>query len=140
MTEPAQKSKRSRAKTAGIVIGIIFGVLVGGALVFNGLMANNIINIPNMELPTSITYSGKASTDGLGTHATQVIFIESDSNERRTASVNNGNYDIILPNGRYSWDIYIGWQGALGSSGTCNSGASVSYDNIYTSQSIDIRC
>ncbi len=71
--------------------------------------------------PSTVTVTGTASTTGLGTTAYKIDFTDTVSGLTYSAAVNSNSYTITLTNFR-TYNVFIDWNGALGSSGTCSAG------------------
>jgi len=67
--------------------------------------------------------TGTVTSTGIGTHPTQIQFVNTATSLTYTATVNtdNGFYTISLPN-QQSYNVICRWQGLLGSSGTFDGG------------------
>ena len=74
-------------------------------------------------LSAKIQVSGKVSTTGVGTHPTQIQFVNRTTSLTYTATVNsdNGFYTISFQN-QQNYNVVCSWQGLLGSSGTFKGG------------------
>ncbi len=74
--------------------------------------------------PTSVTVTGTASTTGLGTTAVEIDFLNTSTGLTYSAIVSSGSYTINLSNFQ-TYNVVLHWNGAFGSSGTCNAGTLV---------------
>jgi hypothetical protein len=114
MTE--EQPKAARGKKIGIIVAAVAAIIVVG-LIANAFVASNAYT------SSGITMSGNVNTVGYGTHPVSITFVES-SGQRFGSSVSDyGYYELQLPNGNHSYSIEVGWQGKMGSAGTCNAGS-----------------
>jgi hypothetical protein len=141
LTDPAPaKQKRSKAKKAGIIIGIVVAALVGLGVI--GLVAVNIFHVGTVAyVPSTIIVSGTASTTGPGTHPVAIMFIDQGSGGRITNEVDsNGYYSVQLPNGDHTYNVQIAWEGLVGSKGICDASPLHFSNELQTMQSHNFRC
>lgn len=134
MTDPTPaKPKMSRAKKAGIAIGVVIGVAVAGilVLVFANVAVSSINNAASNRPPSTITVSGSVDTTGFQTHPVGVTFHDQSSSESEFTQVAGDHYQIDVPNGSHNWRVIVEWEGIGGSSGRCDGGF-VQYDNTYS--------
>ncbi|HEX2557268.1 MAG TPA: hypothetical protein VHK86_03005 [Nitrososphaera sp.] len=116
MTEEQPKATNPKRKKIGVVVAAAATVIVVG-LISNAFVANNAYT------SSGITMSGNVNTVGYRTHPVTITFLE-NSGQRFGSSVSDyGYYELQLPNGDHSYSIEVGWQDAMGSSGTCNAGS-----------------
>jgi hypothetical protein len=116
MVEEQPKATSPKGKKIGVVVIAVAAVVVTG-LIANTFVTNNAYTL------SGITMSGNVNTVGYKTHPVTITFIES-SGQRFESSVSDyGYYELQLPNGDHSYNIEVGWQGTMGSSGTCNAGS-----------------
>jgi len=97
----------------------------------------------NFYCPTpssTVSISGNVNTVGAGTHATMITFL--NSGQRLTATVNNGAYQITLPNSA-QYEITVDWSGIAGYTGQCHpnpSTFSLSVDVGINSETVNWSC
>ncbi|HEV8405455.1 MAG TPA: hypothetical protein VGQ13_06070 [Nitrososphaera sp.] len=140
MTDPAPtKVKKSKGKTAFIVIGVVVAVAVAGLILLTvGKAAVNVISTP--QPPSTVTISGSVITKGFQTHPTAIALYDQSSGQQEMTQVGGTHYQIDAPNGSYNWRIIVTWSGIGGSTGQCDGGF-VQYSNTmsrYITQ--DVTC
>jgi hypothetical protein len=143
MADPVPaKQKRSKAKTAGIILGIVIGVAVAGYLFIGlGVFAVQMAKVQQeIQIPSQVFVSGQVETVGFASRPVSVIFIDESTGDRISGGVNGHNYDVVLPNGNHNWRVSVGWEGSLGASGSC-SASGLSYSNTMDNyRSLNLRC
>lgn len=116
MTEEQPRATNPKRKKIGVVVAAVATMIVAG-LIANAFVADNAY------VSSGITMSGNVNTVGYRTHPVTITFVES-SGQRFGSSVSDyGYYELQLPDGDHSYNIEVGWQGTIGSSGTCNAGS-----------------
>jgi hypothetical protein len=139
MTEAPTKGKRSKAKTAGIVIAVVIGVAIAGFVVI--ALGSAAVSIVTNTPPPQINFAGQVETVGFQTEPTTIGFIDRNSGQRESTGVSdNGHYSINLPNGDHDWRVVVGWQGFGGSKGTCEAGSIAYTDMMSAFQNRNFSC
>jgi hypothetical protein len=72
-------------------------------------------------IPSSVTVSGRASTNGTATSPESLIFTNENTGQVYDTAVVNGHYSVSLPN-QQSYTVAIRWSRPSGVNGTCNAG------------------
>jgi hypothetical protein len=116
MTEEQPKATSSRGKKIWIIVAAVTAIIAVG-LIANTFVASNVYT------SSGITMSGNVNTVGYGTHPVTITFVESSGQKFGSSVSDYGYYELQLPNGDHSYNIEVGWQGAMGSAGTCNAGS-----------------
>ena len=109
-TAPAASSSKT-GLNAGITVIIVL-LLSGVAYYFSAGLTG---------IPSSITVSGRVSTNDAGTNPKAVVFTNENSGQAYDTAVFNGQYSVSLPN-QQSYTVTIEWSGPTGANGTCNAG------------------
>ena len=91
--------------------------------------------------PETINVAGTAKSNGVGTSANQITFVEvSSGNKTLNAPINNGRYTIVLPNHAF-YNVRIGYSTPVGvGSGSCSAGGFVLFAGNFTSVSAEWVC
>ena len=91
--------------------------------------------------PESINVAGTAKSNGVGTTATQVRFIEvGGGNKTLNAQITNGRYSLALPNHAF-YNVRIEYSTPVGvGSGSCSAGGFVLFAGNFTSVAADWSC
>ena len=85
--------------------------------------------------PETVTLSGKAQSNGIGTSAVMLIFVETISNQTYTTPITNGVYAYEIVNHAY-YNVWIDYTTAVGGigSGECSAGGMVLFATVDTVQ------
>jgi hypothetical protein len=91
--------------------------------------------------PESINVAGTAKSNGVGTSATQITFVEvSSGNKTVNGAINNGRYSVTLPNHAF-YNVRIGYTTPVGvGSGSCSAGGFVLFAGNFTSINANWDC
>ncbi len=88
-------------------------------------------------LSAKVLVSGSVETTGLGTHPTEIQFIDQQTSVTYTGSLSGTSYSISLQN-QHTYTVTVHWAGLLFTSGTYNGGSLYVYAPVgYTSMNQD---
>lgn len=95
----------------------------------------NCNNYSISVLSAQVFVSGSVVTTGLGTHPTEIQFVDQQTAITYTGSLSGTSYSITLQN-QHTYTVTVHWAGLLFSSGTYNGGSLSVYAPVgYTSMS-----
>lgn len=80
-------------------------------------------------LSAKVAVSGTVTTVGLGTHPTEIKFVDVDSGVTYTASMSGNSYYITLQN-QHTYNVVCTWAGLLWSTGTFSGGKMTVYAGV----------
>ncbi len=138
MTE-TEKRSHSKAKAAGIIIGVVFVVII--VIFIIAYVSQNMFQSGTAPfVPATVYVSGTVQTVGSGTQPVLINFVDQDSGTRYSDVVSGGNYGLELPNGARNYNVQVGWEGLAGSTGTCDAGTANYFTQADGQEVFNFRC